>query len=205
MFKVFADYCRGQIPSLPWVDSQMQPESNVIRDQLIRLNSNGILTTNSQPAVNGALSSDPVFGWGRPGGIVYQKAYVEFFTSRSNLEALQAALPQFPSLQLVASDASGQKRDNMGNQRLVTAVTWGVFPGLEIVQPTVVDTDAFMAWKDEAFALWLSQWASKLPAENTSGKEALQKIRDTYFLVSIVDNDFISGNIFAIFDTVLGA
>ena len=27
------------------------------------------------------------------------------------------------------------------------AVTWGVFPSSEIIQPTVVDAQAFMAWK----------------------------------------------------------
>ena len=27
------------------------------------------------------------------------------------------------------------------------AVTWGVFPGTEIIQPTVVDPVSFMAWK----------------------------------------------------------
>ena len=27
------------------------------------------------------------------------------------------------------------------------AVTWGVFPGKEIVQPTVVDSNAFQYWK----------------------------------------------------------
>lgn len=27
------------------------------------------------------------------------------------------------------------------------AVTWGVFPGKEIVQPTVVEALSFMAWK----------------------------------------------------------
>lgn len=27
------------------------------------------------------------------------------------------------------------------------AVTWGVFPGKEIVQPTVVEAISFMAWK----------------------------------------------------------
>ena len=40
------------------------------------------------------------------------------------------------------------------------AVTWGVFPGREVLQPTVVDPEAFMVWKDEAFSLWLEQWAS---------------------------------------------
>lgn len=27
------------------------------------------------------------------------------------------------------------------------AVTWGVFPGKEIVQPTVVDPESFKTWK----------------------------------------------------------
>lgn len=39
-----------------------------------------------QPAVNGAKSDHPVFGWGGQGGRVYQKSYVEFFTSPSNLK-----------------------------------------------------------------------------------------------------------------------
>ena len=40
------------------------------------------------------------------------------------------------------------------------AVTWGVFPGREVLQPTVVEFHSFMAWKDEAFAVWLEDWAS---------------------------------------------
>ena len=36
------------------------------------------------------------------------------------------------------------------------AVTWGVFPGREVLQPTVVDPISFRVWKDEAFRLWLS-------------------------------------------------
>lgn len=30
------------------------------------------------------------------------------------------------------------------------AVTWGVFPGKEIVQPTVVDPESFQVWKVRA-------------------------------------------------------
>lgn len=37
------------------------------------MNSLGFLTINSQPAVNGAKSSDKVFGWGPRNGYVYQK------------------------------------------------------------------------------------------------------------------------------------
>ena len=42
-------------------------------DQLASINSRGVLTINSQPNVNGAPSDDAVFGWGGPGGYVYQK------------------------------------------------------------------------------------------------------------------------------------
>ena len=31
--------------------------------------------------MNGIKSTDKMFGWGRPGGRIYQKAYVEFFCS----------------------------------------------------------------------------------------------------------------------------
>ena len=33
------------------------------------------------------------------------------------------------------------------------AVTWGIFPGREIVQPTVVDPDSFMYWKVSSVSL----------------------------------------------------
>ena len=32
----------------------------------------------------------------------------------------------------------------------MNAVTWGVFPDREVMQPTVVDFKSFVAWKDEA-------------------------------------------------------
>lgn len=42
------------------------------------------------------------------------------------------------------------------NTGSANAVTWGVFPGREIVQPTVVDPASFRTWKEEAFELWMS-------------------------------------------------
>ena len=36
----------------------------------------------------------------------------------------------------------------------VNAVTWGIFSGKEVIQPTVVDHQAFIIWKDEAFTSW---------------------------------------------------
>jgi hypothetical protein len=41
----------------------------------------------------------------------------------------------------------------------VAAVTWGVFPNREILQPTIFDTYTYSVWAQEAFHLWLSMWA----------------------------------------------
>lgn len=43
------------------------------------MNLNGLLTTNSQPRIFAVPSSDKIYGWGPPGGYVFQKAYLEFF------------------------------------------------------------------------------------------------------------------------------
>jgi hypothetical protein len=42
-----------------------------------------------------------------------------------------------------------QGTDNQTNcdRETPVAVTWGVFPGKEIIQPTVVDPVAFLSWK----------------------------------------------------------
>ena len=48
--------------------------------------------------MNGAASEDPIVGWGPCGGYVYQKAYLEFFTCKSNVKALLRVLPNFPQV-----------------------------------------------------------------------------------------------------------
>lgn len=70
------------------------------------------------------------------------------------------------------------------------AITWGVFPGKEIVQPTVIELGAFMAWKDDAFELW-SQWAS-VYSLGSSSYTLLNYLGSSYHLVNLVDNNFYS-------------
>lgn len=77
---------------------------------------------------------------------VYQKAYVEFFCSTPQLEALLAAAAAHPSLTYLATNRGGELRTNL-KPDAVNAVTWGVFPGKEVVQPTVVDPHSFLVWK----------------------------------------------------------
>jgi methylenetetrahydrofolate reductase (NADPH) len=71
------------------------------------------------------------------------------------------------------------------------AVTFGVFPGQEIMQPTIVEGSSFMAWKDEAFELW-RQWSS-LYEDGTKSHNLVQHITDKWFLVNVVDNNYRKG------------
>ena len=153
LFKVFADYIGGSVSRLPWCEHHIQAETVPLKDFLQRMNLFGLLTINSQPKVNGVESSDAAVGWGGPGGYVYQKAYMEFFTSASHLaKILKLAAAEYPTLSITAMNAAGDKESNvaMGEKLAVNAVTWGVFPNREIVQPTVVDVDSFGVWKVSA-------------------------------------------------------
>lgn len=86
--QVFIQYITGKIASLPWCDSPLQAESSILTDRLLTLNTNGFMTINSQPAIDGALSSDKTFGWGPKNGFVYQKAYIELFLSPKAFDVL---------------------------------------------------------------------------------------------------------------------
>ena len=90
--KVFVSFCEGKINSLPWCDSPLEIESKKISKELVNLNKSGFFTINSQPQVNGAPSEDPDVGWGASGGRVYQKSYLEFFTSKDKLDTLLKTL-----------------------------------------------------------------------------------------------------------------
>jgi len=85
-------------------------------------------------------------------------------------------------------------------------VTWGVFRGKEVTQPTVVDHQAFKIWKDEAFKTWIDTW-SKIyqPQKDKDGNVTsegspesiafLQKCHDELYLMNIVDNDYVGGDL----------
>lgn len=197
VYEIFARYVSGLVTKLPWCEVPLHLETTSIQEKLVTINRAGFLTINSQPRVNAANSDDPLFGWGGPGGKVYQKAYVECFVPPRNLKHLMENCQSMKSVQYHAVDVRGNSYSN--RNKGTTAVTWGVFPHKEILQPTVVDTESFMVWKDEAFSLWLSMWASVYNDESESSA-LLHEIHDTYFLVSVVDNDFINGDIWQIFE-----
>ena len=136
--EVFAQYVEGGKPRLPWC-ARLDEETAGVQAELARLGRSGLLTINSQPRVNGAPSTDPVYGWGGPGGFVYQKAYVEFFCSPAHLGAVRAAVAGRPRVQYTAVNRAGEVEASSDCR--VMAVTWGVFPDREVLQPTVVDRD----------------------------------------------------------------
>jgi methylenetetrahydrofolate reductase (NADPH) len=194
----FRTYYLGKLKSSPWSELDgLQPETRIINEQLGNINLKGFLTINSQPAVNGEKSDSQIVGWGGPGGYVYQKAYLEFFCSSEKLNALVEKCQGFPSITYVGVNKEGSLISNVGLAD-VNAVTWGVFPGKEIIQPTVVDPASFMVWKDEAFEIWSRGWAKLYPKDDPSRK-LLEEVQSSYYLVSLVDNDYIQGNIFSVF------
>jgi len=198
VYDAFAGFCLSDKPS-PFSETALALESDIIRDKLVQINQMGFLTINSQPAVNGAPSSDKRFGWGPRGGYVYQKAYVEFFTSAENVQKIiEVAKKKFHSLTFHAVNIKGE---SYTNTKGTNAVTWGVFPGKEIIQPTVVDAASFVVWKDEAYAVWRSGWANKYP-ESSPSRALLDSTINSFFLVNIVDNNYIDSDIFQLFTEV---
>jgi methylenetetrahydrofolate reductase (NADPH) len=184
---LFAKYCKGTLPALPWCAQQLDRETDIIRQRLSAINLLGYLTINSQPAVNGVKSSDKTYGWGPKNGYVFQKAYLEFFISPEQLDVFIRKINTNPEITYFAVNNNGDLRTNTQSDT-PNAVTWGVFPGKEIIQPTIVESAAFMAWKDEAFELW-QQWAYIYDQSSESAK-LVQDIHDNWYLINIVNNDF---------------
>ncbi|KAI9473683.1 MAG: methylenetetrahydrofolate reductase-domain-containing protein [Benjaminiella poitrasii] len=186
--RLFVKYMRGKIDSLPWCEERLDTESETIRQRLIELNAAGHWTVSSQPAVNGVSSSDRIFGWGPKGGYVYQKAFIEFFISDQDIDGLLSRISRDPSITYYAINQKDDFRTNVADPEAQNAVTWGVFPCKEIIQPTIIERLSFQAWKDEAFGLW-TEWEEQYPPGSKS-QELLKQVRETYWLVNVVHNDY---------------
>ena len=164
---MFLRHLHSEISDTPFSDGPLSEESQVILPQLEKLTKRGWWTVGSQPAVDGAKSTDPVFGWGPQGGYVYQKAFVEFFALEEDVERIiskveregKGWLDYFAanlevcllslatgSLAKGAVFVQGEFQTNVSDDGR-NAVTWGVFPGREIVQTTIIERESFLAWK----------------------------------------------------------
>jgi methylenetetrahydrofolate reductase (NADPH) len=138
---------------------------------------------------------------GPKNGFIYQKSYLEFFVSPALLGPLLTKLNADPYITYYAVNSTGDLKTN-NEHNIATAVTWGVFPGQEIVQPTIVEQESFMAWKDEAFSLW-GMWGEIYEA-GSAARRVIGEVREEWYLVNVVDNDYLGGNtrIFNVFDGV---
>ena len=203
---VFKNFISGKLKKFPFSEGGLALETTDLTDTLLELNDAKLFTINSQPAVNGARSDDAKFGWGPEAfGYVYQKAYFEFFIPEELVQPLAEYLEKnAPTVTFQAINLVGKKIQNAKDNE-VNAVTWGVFPGREVVQPTVVDHSAFEIWKNEALVAWVNTWGviyqPQTDAEGkvTPGDEAscafLKSCSERFYLVNVVENDYIGGDL----------
>lgn len=148
----------------PFSQGPLSPESLTIMAHLERLTKKSWWTVGSQPAVDGISSLDRVFGWGPKGGYVFQKGFVEFFCEREDVDLIeQRVIQEGAAVDWLAANnevkafvknhssisncpLQGQVRTNM-TEDARNAVTWGVFPGQEIAQTTIIEPESFLSWK----------------------------------------------------------
>eukprot|EP00892_Ulva_mutabilis_P003374 jgi/Ulvmu1/1408/UM011_0137.1 len=189
---VFCKYVDGAVP-FPWAEGAISAATATIAPQLKKIIAKGYLPINALPKVNAAESADVTQGWGPAGGYVYQKGYVEFFCSADAFKALAEAAQTRSTLSYMATDASG---NFFSDCEATTAVAWGAFAASEIKQPLVACADGFKAWAGEAFDLWC-MWQATLE-EGSAASSVLQDFRDSWFLVSMLENDYVNGDVFSL-------
>ena len=176
---------------------------------LVSLIKKGWWTVASQPAINGVRSTDPVYGWGPKNGFVFQKAFVEFFIPSSDWETLKSKLESEDVKENVswyASNAAGQFHAAGPNSALLSsslpsngrgangtsstnAVTWGAFPGKEIITPTIIEEVSFRAWAEEAFGIW-DEWG-RVYEKGSKSKKLIEETRQDTWLVNIIHHGYI--------------
>jgi methylenetetrahydrofolate reductase (NADPH) len=98
---------------------------------------------------------------------------------------------QHKSMNLYAVNTMGEQIQEGVELGGITALTWGVFPNREILQPTIFDPSTFLVWSEEAFSLWTTMWMNLYDFDSTS-YSLMETIRDTYYLCAIIDNDYVS-------------
>jgi methylenetetrahydrofolate reductase (NADPH) len=77
--------------------------------------------------------------------LIFQ-AYLEFFVSPDLLSRLVEHIERDGAITYYVLNKNGDLRTNTHSEG-PNAVTWGVFPGKEVIQPTIVEAVSFMAWK----------------------------------------------------------
>ncbi|CAD6443651.1 5016e3c9-ad08-4f49-9b70-1bdbdc66d931 [Sclerotinia trifoliorum] len=191
---IFIRHLEGQLTAIPWSEEGLNEETNSIKKQLLSLNKKGWWTVASQPAVNGVKSSDSIFGWGPKNGFVFQKAFVELFLPTSDWETLHAKLTSPALRDTVSFYASNAKGDFISSDEAVgstNAVTWGAFPGKEIITPTIIEEVSFRAWAEEAFGIW-GEWA-RVYGKDSETRMIIDGIKEDVWLVNVIHHAYVEG------------
>jgi len=198
----------------------LRAETDVIRKELIELiEKKGYWTLASQPAVDGVRSDDPVHGWGPSGeGFVFQKAFVEFFCPRERWEHRlkpKLMLCSHTDIDWMKTDAEGlfessethsethsemysdstkgkPTSKHMAGQRDINVCTWGVFRNHEIITPTIIEKDSFIAWAEEAYQIW-DAWAKCFPGQSEEAK-CLGGLKKEMVLVNVLGHNYLGGH-----------
>jgi methylenetetrahydrofolate reductase (NADPH) len=218
---LFIQHLEGRLSAIPWSEEGFNEETNTIKAKLLELNKKGWWTVASQPAVNGVRSSDAIFGWGPKNGFVFQKAFVEFFLPSKDWKALHEKLTSPGVAGEVGWYASNSKGDFLsgdasdgtdgGGDGTTNAVTWGAFPGKEIITPTIIEKVSFKAWSEEAFDIW-AEWARVYSnrggrdTENAgrahASKELIENVSGDVWLVNVIHHRYIEKD--ALWSLLLG-
>ncbi|KAI1810072.1 methylenetetrahydrofolate reductase 2 [Poronia punctata] len=211
--RLFVRHLKGELSAIPWTEEEVHEETGTITEQLLRLNEQGLWTVASQPAVNGLRSEDPTFGWGPRHGFIFQKAFVEFFVPSSTWKMLHEKLKspgvsgmvtyyaanaagEYLSSDIsktVTASTAGQATDDSDEgyrtgESTTNAVTWGVFPGKEIVTPTIIEEVSFRAWAEEAFGIF-GEWA-RVYNKGSESSKFLEAASKDCWLVNIIHHDY---------------
>ena len=192
---IFSRFVDGRLACMPWCDIPVWDETMQLLPALLHLNSppsaggKAWWTVGSQPAVDGCDSTDPTFGFGPQGGYIFQKAFVELFMNENDKNALVQMIQQSstPVTYFAGKCDPTTFETNLTTNGLNT-VTWGVFPGTEVAQSTIIEEASFRAWRDEAFAIW-REWELLFPP-NSATRSLLRRIHDERWLVTVVHHDY---------------
>ena len=185
---VFVRFLKGEVKYIPWCDYKASETDNIAKE-LVDMNQKGYLTINSQPRVNAMPS-----GHKKKVGVVLEDTYIkkstfEFFCSKEDFDRLDLS---DPSLSYCAINMDNEVITNCADASF--AVTWGVFPNKDIIQPTIVDYNSFLIWKKDAFNMWMKDWGDIYEVDSRS-YQLLKQIQSSFYLVFIVDNDFVEGDL----------
>jgi len=129
-------------------------------------------------------------------GFVFQKAFVELFVPKSDFTALLEKLKSDDvkeEVSFYASNAKGEFFSSDHDAGSTNAVTWGAFPGKEIITPTIIEEVSFRAWAEEAFGIW-GEWSRVYVGaseEKKKSREMIEGMMSEVWLVNIIHHGYV--------------